>query len=94
MKTFIYWKLFNIYLWLSKFGYYNHNKNSVYDQYDIIDTLGNSSDNTRFTWSYSEELGCVHAIKLPFKYSIELVNYEGKEIRVEKTPHYFNSFQY
>lgn len=94
MKNYIYWKLFYVYLFLSRFGYSNSVKNRVYDNYGIIDTLGNNVDNTRFTWSYSEELGCVHAIKLPFHYSIELINYNEKEIRIEKTPNYFNSWEY
>jgi hypothetical protein len=98
MKTklfnFTYDKLFRVYLYLIKFGYSNSIKNRVYDNYGIIDTLGNESDNTRFTWSYTEEMGCVWAIKLPFKYSLMLVDYFEKEIRLERTPHYFNSFQY
>lgn len=94
MKNFIFWKLFSIYLFLSRFGYSNSNKNRVYDSYGMIDTLGSDSNNTRFTWSYSEELGCVHSIKLPFNYSIELISYEGKEIRIEKTPKFINEFEY
>jgi hypothetical protein len=98
MKTklfnFIYESLFRLYLHLIKYGYCKHSESRVYDHYDMIDTLGWDADNTRFTWSYSEELGCVHAIKLPFHYSIELVNYEGKEIRLHKTPYFHNDFQY
>lgn len=77
MKTqlfnFAFNQLFNLYLWLSKFGYYESHRNRVWVDNDYIDTLGNHSDDTRFTKSYSEELGCMFMIKLPFDYLLRLI---------------------
>lgn len=74
-------KLFRLYLWLMKFGYHYENNNRVYDSYGIIDTLGNSSDNTKFTYSYSEELGGYYGIKLPFKRAIEVWDNDELDIK-------------
>lgn len=80
--TFVYDRLFNLFLYLSKFGYYSHDEKRIYDYYGLIDTLGWNSDETRFTWSYSCEYGCIFAIKLPFNYNIKLIDADGKEIKV------------
>jgi hypothetical protein len=89
MKTklfnFTFDQLFNLYLWLSKFGYYKSNKNRVYDSLGIIDTLGSDSDDTRYTKSYSEELGSMFMIKLPFGYLLRLVEGCDKSIDIVKT---------
>jgi len=89
MKTqlfnFAFDQLFNLYLWLSKFGYSKSRRNRVWIDNDYIDTLGNNSDDTRFTKSYSEELGCMFMIKLPFGYLLRLIEGCGsKEIDICK----------
>jgi hypothetical protein len=94
LTVYFYDKLFQVYLFLMKYGYSHKSESRVYDSYGMIDTLGHNCNNTRFTWSYSEELGCVWGIKLPFNYSIELVDYWEKEIRIEKTPKNKNEYDY
>jgi len=84
IKERIWWKLFNLYLFLSKFGEADTNKQRHYDHLGEIDTLGWDSENTRFTFHYSEEMGSLYRIKLPFKYVIELNNYFEKEILIYK----------
>ncbi|HLD89437.1 MAG TPA: hypothetical protein VI911_00195 [Patescibacteria group bacterium] len=88
MKTqlfnFAFNQLFNLYLWLSKFGYYLSNKNRVYDSLGLIDTLGSDSDDTLYTKSYSEELGSMFIIKLPFGYLLRLIEGFDKSIDIIK----------
>jgi hypothetical protein len=84
MKTRIWNTAFNFYLWISKFGYRESSKNSVYDNLGLIDTLGSHQDRTRFTKSYTEELGSIYSIKLPFGCWLNLINYFGKEISITR----------
>lgn len=88
MKTqlfnFTFNQLFNFYLWLSKFGYCESRKNRLYDHLGLIDTLGNDSDETMFTRSYSEELGSMFMIKMPFGYLLRLIEGCDKSIDIVK----------
>ena len=68
--------LYKIYRWLL-FGPFHDSfkekgfRHNVYDSLGIIDTLGYSYHEGKFTYSFSEELGSYSGIKLPFKYCIE-----------------------
>jgi hypothetical protein len=66
--------LFELYLKLKKYGYSETSEHCVYDHLGIIDTLGYTKDNTKFTYSYSDEFVFVYGIKLPFNYVIEVVS--------------------
>lgn len=59
-------------------------KNLVYDSLGIIDTLGSSSSSTKFTYKFSEELGCLYGFYLPFGYKIEYRNYFDHELVLYK----------
>lgn len=74
MKTFRFTKeenpvicglIFKIYLaiFLKKWNRLESYKNDVYDNYGIIDTLGDRGDIGRFTYSYSNELVSIHSIR-------------------------------
>jgi hypothetical protein len=78
-KKWVYNLFYKLYWWLL-FGpchdsmrekSYRHN---VYDNLGIIDTLGHSYSEGKFTYSYSEELGGYKGIKLPFGWCIEFDN--------------------
>lgn len=77
--------VYNLQLWLSKL---DSNpifaKNRVYDGLGEIDTLGNSTETTRFTYFYSDEFICKFGIKLPFGYSIEYNNGDFREVLIFK----------
>jgi len=77
--------LHRIYLKLFLIGERKVEKNRVYDNYGMIDTLGFDSDSNRFTYSYSDEFAYMFAIKLPFGYAIECVDGDGvKTIEIKK----------
>ena len=71
---------FNLYMRLVGIGYNGEVKNRVYDNNDMIDTLGNDYQVTKFTHSYSCELYSTYSIKLPFGWSLQYVNCEDKEL--------------
>jgi hypothetical protein len=56
----------------------------VYDHLGMIDTLGYNCDETKYTKSFSEELGGWFAIKLPFGYAIQMIDYFEKGIKICK----------
>ena len=55
----------------AKFNQLECSSHRVYDHLGVIDTLGHNVENGRFTFHYSDELGCVFAIRfmgLQFSY--------------------------
>jgi hypothetical protein len=80
---------FRIYLFLGKYDNRQSYKNSVYDQYGLIDTLGNRQEIGQLTGSYSDELTSSCWINLLFNYCIESSNCCGSySIRIFKKPIY------
>ena len=60
----IFSKIFGLLFILNlKMGWLNEYHNNVYDDYDIIDTLGNSGDTGKFIETYSCELYYRQTIK-------------------------------
>ena len=77
-------KLFNVFLFLSKYGYYSVSHDNKYDHLGIIDTLGSSVSITRFTAHYSSEMTSLYVIKLPFGYGLFLENTCEKYVFIAK----------
>lgn len=71
----IYSIAFDVYLKISgmKFNAEESYKNNVYDNYGIIDTLGNQGSDGKYTFSYSDELVYLFGFKI-FNLSIEFID--------------------